>query len=719
MNEGSGTYWSTTNSSGYTSALSYIPEMAWNESGAAPSCPSGDSCSGLWATGGGVSTVYSKPSWQVAPGVPSDGQRDCPDISLAAAAGHDGAIVYLEDGTNNGLSVIGGTSWSSRSWAGVMALVVQKMGGQGQGNANPRLYQLGNEQYTSGSPVVFHDVTSGNNSVPNVTGYSCTTGYDLATGLGSVDVNALVNHWAACTTPGTPSGLAAGVPGNNEINLSWTAGSPAGSTYNVYRAVGSCPGSGYALLAGGVTSTTYKDLTVSGGTTYSYEVTAVDNTGGCESAKSACASAAATGACTLPPTFAGLSSVSSPGNTSCELDLSWPAATANCGKSVYYNVYRSTSASFNPSASNMVATGITATSYADTNNLASGTPYYYIVRAVDSGNGSEDTNSVEKTGISTGATTTIIGETFEEGATPTSGGTWTHSAGQGTDNWARSTAGNPHSPTHTFFAADVATVNDDYLVTPSFTVPANATLSFWQTYALESTYDGAVIEISTDGGSTWNDLGSDITQGGYNSTISSNWGSPIAGRQAWSGGSIGTETQVMVDLSSFSGQAAQIRFRLACDSSNGDTGWYIDDVVLSGYVSCATVTGVRPVPDGKWISGTPMKATRSDSGGRTIGLTWDVSTCQDPNYNVYYGNGSAVSTYTLTGSACAIGNSGSATWSAPAIPSGQKFIWWVIVGTDGVSTESSWGNDSSGTQRHPAASGECGMTAKSTATSCP
>lgn len=138
---------------------------------------------------------------------------------------------------------------------------------------------------------------------------------------------------------------------------------------------------------------------------------------------------------------------------------------------------------------------------------------------------------------------------------------------------------------------------------------------------------------------------------------------------------------------------------------------------------CADVTvannNVKPVPDGKWVSGTPMKATRANAAGTSIGLTWDVSTCQDPNYNVYYGSGSGLSTYTLTGSACTIGNSGSATWSAPAIPSGQKFIWWVIVGTDGVSTESSWGNDSSGTQRHPAASGECGMTAKSTATSCP
>src|SRR5208282_3037166 len=77
---------------------------------------------------------------------------------------------------------------------GLMALIVQKTG-QRQGNANTRFYQLAAAQYGAGGATVFHDITSGNNSVPGVTGYSSTTGYDLATGLGSVDANALVNNW--------------------------------------------------------------------------------------------------------------------------------------------------------------------------------------------------------------------------------------------------------------------------------------------------------------------------------------------------------------------------------------------------------------------------------------------------------------------------------------------------------------------------------------------
>jgi hypothetical protein len=77
----------------------------------------------------------------------------------------------------------------------MMALVVESMGGR-QGNANTAFYSLANNQ-RSGGAVVFHDVTTGNNSVPGITGFSATPGYDQASGLGSVDANVLVNNWAS------------------------------------------------------------------------------------------------------------------------------------------------------------------------------------------------------------------------------------------------------------------------------------------------------------------------------------------------------------------------------------------------------------------------------------------------------------------------------------------------------------------------------------------
>ena len=171
-------FWSIPDN-GLESALGYIPEIAWNQS----------SSTTIVAGGGGASSQYPKPAWQAAPGVPADGWRDLPDVALAAST-QDGYRIQTLEGT----VTIGGTSAATPSFAGLMALVVQHEGGR-QGNANPTLYRLGNGQYNGGLRV-FHDISTGNNSVPGVAGFAATPGYDLATGLGSVDAKALVDHWA-------------------------------------------------------------------------------------------------------------------------------------------------------------------------------------------------------------------------------------------------------------------------------------------------------------------------------------------------------------------------------------------------------------------------------------------------------------------------------------------------------------------------------------------
>jgi pseudomonalisin len=171
-------YWAPSNAATMGSALSYIPEAVWNASGA----------SGLWSGGGGVSASYAKPSWQNGVGVPADGKRDVPDVSLTAAV-HDGYLIFM----NGNNLVCGGTSAASPSFSALMGVVVEGRGAR-QGNANPVLYSLANNQRFGGA-AVFHDVKTGNNSVPGVTGFSAVAGYDLATGLGSVDADVLVNHW--------------------------------------------------------------------------------------------------------------------------------------------------------------------------------------------------------------------------------------------------------------------------------------------------------------------------------------------------------------------------------------------------------------------------------------------------------------------------------------------------------------------------------------------
>ncbi len=174
-------YWfDTSDSFTGASARSYIPEVAWNESG---NVAGG---SNLWSSGGGASSVYAKPSWQSAPGVPADGKRDVPDVALTSA-GHDGYLVYQ----GGSLFVVSGTSAASPSFAGIMALIVQKAATR-LGNMNPTLYQLGTNQYAGGGTAVFHDVKSGDNSVPGVAGFGAGAGYDRVTGLGSVNGNTLI-----------------------------------------------------------------------------------------------------------------------------------------------------------------------------------------------------------------------------------------------------------------------------------------------------------------------------------------------------------------------------------------------------------------------------------------------------------------------------------------------------------------------------------------------
>ena len=207
--EGTGTYWSPTDSSTGGSALSYIPETTWNDS-AEDDEPS--------ASGGGKSVLFSKPSWQSGPGVPSDGARDVPDISLNTSDDHDPYVVY----TSGSLQLYGGTSFAAPTFAGMTVLLNQKLGSGGVGNINPKLYSL-----AQSNPGIFHDITTGNNIVTvacskrqpdctaNGVGYYAGAGYDLCTGIGSVDMYKLVTGWSGASTP-TP-------PATSTINLTLLA----------------------------------------------------------------------------------------------------------------------------------------------------------------------------------------------------------------------------------------------------------------------------------------------------------------------------------------------------------------------------------------------------------------------------------------------------------------------------------------------------------------
>ena len=187
------TYWAATeNAATHASALSYIPEAGFNESGGAThGAP-------LFAGGGGVSTLFTRQAFQDAPGAPAGSKRLLPDVALSAAV-HDPYLIFAESDPN--LAGVAGTSASTPAFAGIAALV-QQAAGERLGNMGPRLYELARAQYAPGGGFpVFHDVVEGNNSVPGATGFECGAGYDLVTGLGSVDGAALASAW----TPAAPA----------------------------------------------------------------------------------------------------------------------------------------------------------------------------------------------------------------------------------------------------------------------------------------------------------------------------------------------------------------------------------------------------------------------------------------------------------------------------------------------------------------------------------
>ncbi|MEW5763511.1 MAG: M28 family peptidase [Acidobacteriota bacterium] len=514
-----------------------------------------------------------------------------------------------------------------------------------------------------------------------------------------------------CGPPAVPTGVSATPAGENRVEVAWTPGG-GGLTYRVLRTRGGCASGEEALVLGETASAALTDEGASGGVPYAYRIQALDATGHCLSAPSDCAEAVTTGPCTEPPSFSGLSSVVNPGEATCSLDLSWEAAASYCGSSVTYNVYRSTSAGFVPDASTRIARGIVATAFRDAAGLALGTTYHYVVRAVDGGTGQEDGNLLVRSGTPTGSHSsfTALDEDFGSGIP----GTWTvvdgGSGGGAASTWTTSNPGgrNATAPITDPFAivdsdeAGTGATQDEQLITPVLDLSAatSVTLEFDHYFYR---YESEVCDV---------DVRSSRTSGAWQNV----------GR--WTGASTANPEHETLDLTSRAAGAsdAQVRFRYY----NGSYEWYwmVDNVRVEAesVEPCAAAGGtaaVKPVPDGRWVTGTAARASKANGDGSQVDIAWDVFTCASPDYNLYWGVASGLSACALSGAVCGMGPSGTYAWTSPSVPVGEAFIWWVLVGTDGEAMESHWGRDSAGSERHPAASNQCGFTAKSTATACP
>jgi hypothetical protein len=318
-------YWSPTNGSLGESALGPIPEIPWNDSTSkdgslvnnAPTTIQG--ITNISGAGGGFSSClnatvdqsgnviacpdsaqapgfYPKPSWQSSFG--SQSARQIPDVSLFAADGlHDSAWVLCASGLGgnpNGtdctpdaqgsfnFQVVGGTSASSPAFAGALALVIQQLGAATVrlGQADYTLYPL-SKQFSA----AFHDTTTGNISVvcnansPDcgtngfLTGYDAASGYDLATGLGSVDVTQMVQNWSSIKF--TPTTTALTVNGSTSpisiqhgagVNVGVTVSSSGGTPTGNVALVGSAGTNASSAAAVQGTTPSPSVLTLSNGT---------------------------------------------------------------------------------------------------------------------------------------------------------------------------------------------------------------------------------------------------------------------------------------------------------------------------------------------------------------------------------------------------------------------------------------------------------------------
>jgi subtilase family serine protease len=325
-------YWNSTNNAvTQASAKSYIPEMTWNDSctnseffqftgstNAGSDC--NDSTSSYWpaflapvgASGGASNCTtsenqsvsscaggYAKPLWQVGVGVPDDGKRDLPDVSLFSGDGLNANFyVVCETDIYGGCAGdvfnvigIGGTSAPTPVLAGIMAMVNQKMQSR-QGQADFVFYPLAAQPgascastATAESSCIFYDVTTGTIAMPCVSaspncvtnisgdqngvlsGYSAAAGYDLATGLGSVNVSNLVNNWSAVSFQPTVTTLALspttnithGSPVNASIKVAPQSGTGT-PTGLVSLLASTGPQAGNFTLTNGSVSATTSDL---------------------------------------------------------------------------------------------------------------------------------------------------------------------------------------------------------------------------------------------------------------------------------------------------------------------------------------------------------------------------------------------------------------------------------------------------------------------------
>ena len=170
-----------------------------------------------------------------------------------------------------------------------------------------------------------------------------------------------------------------------------------------------------------------------------------------------------------------------------------------------------------------------------------------------------------------------------------------------------------NSPSRYFSGPDIGTTADHTLTSPPLQVgPGNFSFSFQHAFDFErdatTFYDGGVVELSTDNGTTWTDIGTSLVPG-YTSTLVSGAGSsPLGGRGAYAGQSAGYPALATVNVNlstTYANQAVRIRFRIGCDAGVGAGGWLLDNLSFTGLLNTPFTTLVTDITDCSPVSVDP------------------------------------------------------------------------------------------------------------------
>ncbi len=487
--------------------------------------------------------------------------------------------------------------------------------------------------------------------------------------------------------PDAPSGLVASPDGDHRIALSWDAVSGA-SEYIVLRALAS--GGPYTEVTRVVgTQSSWTDTDVSGAVPYYYVVRTFDD---CASRDSNEASATTGGACTLPPAFGGLASVSNPMESGCRLSLDWSAADDYCGGQITYRVYRGEAPDFVPAPANLIAAGLGTTSYTDHGALASGVRYHYVVRAVDAVSGAEDANLVRHAAAPTGP---LVPGTWRDDAGDTGdaalelGGPW-HVAASGGKTGPRVYATGP-------YANDVCAS----LTTPPMHIDSGAVLRFASKYDIENNYDVGIVEIATAPGfDNWQKVDTVNYPNGL-SNGGNECGIPTSGAGTVFSETHATPSYPATDysgsLAAWAGQEVRIRFRFGSDGGVTDQGWWIDDIAVEGSQipgSCSPEDVPLPA---EACTVAPLEVALD---GSALRLDYGPA-CGALDHAAYLG-GSLTGGLDWSEAYCSLGNIGRATIS-PDGPAPGELLYFVLVGQN-HDVEGSYGRDGAGSER-PESSG--------------